>query len=238
MVKCHRCPTCSLYNKTIKHEPFPKWLTAHEHTYFTEGGRFLFTSHNVHEKHNLVQTVTYILYHVRHSKITLYNLPTWDTQKCYGNNELLFSWSRSKIRQKMTTCYTQLVRCCNTWSSPLHTLQWLRPYCGRYTPMISFAGTSNSVNTDATRLARLYLAHILSLYILESSKINKNRLPAKYLPLCLIFQDHWSGIKFTELGQGICFKTKSTQNTTSSRGIHVGFHHGVWKSVRGLPTAN
>jgi len=178
----------------------------------------------------LVQTVTYILYHVRHSKITLYNLPTWDTQKCYGNNKLLFNRSRSKGRQKMTTCYTQLVRCSNTWSSPLHTLTHYSD-CDHTVEDIHhwyrLQGTSNIVNTDATRLARLYLAHILSLYILESSTINKNILPAKYLRLCLIFQDHWSGIKFTELGQGIGFKTKSTQNTTSCRVFHVGFHHGV-----------
>lgn len=143
-----------------------------------------------------------------------------------------YYWNEADLNsgKRMTIYYTQLIRCCNTWSSPLHTLahysdcdhtvkdihQWYR-----------LQGTSNIVNTDATRLARLYLAPILSLYILESSKTNKNWLPAKYLPLCLIFQDHWSGIKFTELGQGISFKTKSTQNTTSSRGIHVGFHHGV-----------
>lgn len=139
MVNCHSCPTCSLYNITIKHELSPKWFTTHAHTYFIEGGRFL--SRTRPWETHLVQTVTYILYHVHNFKITLYNLPTWDTQKWYGNNKLLFNCSRSKIRQKMTTCYAQLVHCCNTWS-PLHTLTHyrLRPYYGRYTPMISFAG--------------------------------------------------------------------------------------------------
>lgn len=86
--------------------------------------RWAFSLHLAHvlDKYNLVQTVTYILYHVRNSKITLYNLPTWDTQKSYDNNNYSTE-ADLKSGEKMTTWYTQIVRCCITWSSALHTLK-------------------------------------------------------------------------------------------------------------------